>query len=93
MSVDGLVYKRGTSCDTGASERVDDVSAVTSEHIERVRAIGSHVTGLLAVFAVEVSTSTGLVGVMRSTTAVILQQVAGEDIVARTLADLTHLRC
>ena len=87
-----MVYKRGTGCDTGASERADDVSPVTSENIERVRAIGSHVADLLTVFAVEFSTSIGLAGVVRSATAVILQQVAGEDVMARSLADLTHLR-
>jgi len=66
---------------------------VTSENIERVRAIGGHVTSFLAVFAVELRTCAGLAGVMRSATAVILQQVAGEDVVAGPLADLAHFRC
>ena len=77
--------------DTGAGEREDDVSPVTSENIERVRAIGGHVASLLAVLAVKLSTSTSPVRAVRSATAVILQQVAGEDVMAGPLADLTHL--
>jgi len=66
---------------------------VTSENIERVRAIGGHMADLLTVLTAEFSTSTSPVRVMRSAAAVILQQVAGEDVMARPLADLTYFRC
>lgn len=88
-NVNGLVYKRGAGCDTGAG-REDDIIPVTSENIEGVRAIGSHVASLLAVIAIKFSTSAGLLGNLRGA-AVILQQIAGEDIMTRPLADLAHL--
>lgn len=79
--VDGLVYKRGVGCDTGDY----DVNPVTSENIKRVGAIGSHVTGPLTVIAIK------SVGLLTGVTTVILQQIAGEDIMPRPLADLTNL--
>ena len=89
LSVDGLVYKRGAGCDTGAGEGKDDVSPVTSENIEGVRAIGSHVAGSFAILAI--SFSTGARRLFTGATAVVLQQVAGENVMTRPLADLTHL--
>ena len=65
------------------SGREDDVVLMTSEDIERVRAIGGHVVSPFTVIAVKASLLAGA-------TAVILQQVTGEDVVTRSLADLTH---
>ena len=91
LSVGGSVYKRGAGCDTGAGEGKDDVNPVTSENIERVRAIGSHVAGPLAILTIGFSTSANYGRFLTGATVVVLQQVAGEDVVTRPLADLTYL--
>lgn len=69
----------------------DDVNPVTSEHIKRVRAIGSHMASLLTIFAIKFSTCTSPVRLSTGATAVILQQVTGEDVMTGPLADLTNL--
>lgn len=64
---------------------------MTSENIERVRAIGSHVASLLTVVAIKFSTGTSPVGLLAGAAAVIFQEIAGEDVVTRPLADLANL--
>jgi hypothetical protein len=56
----------------GATKGEDDVNPVTSENIERVGAIGSHVACLLAVFATKFSTRTSPVRLLMGAAAVIL---------------------
>lgn len=58
---------------------------MTSENIKGVRTIGGHVVGPFAVIAIE-SASRFLAGATR----VIFKQVTGEDVMTRSLADLTN---
>ena len=63
---------------------------MTSENIERVRAIGSHVASPLTILTKQFSTGTTPVRLSMGTTAVILQQVTGEDVMTGSLADLAN---
>lgn len=62
-----------------------DVNPMTSENIEGVRAIGSHVVSPLAVFTMK-SSGRFLTG----TAPVILQQVTSKDVMTRSFADFTN---
>ena len=64
----------------------NDVDPMTSENIEGVGTIGSHVVSPLTVFTIKTSA-----GLLKGATAVILQQVTGKNVVAGPLADLTNL--
>jgi len=63
---------------------------VTSENVERVRAIGSHVASLLTVFTTKF-TGAGSMRLLMGAAAVILQQVTSENVMTGSLADLTNL--
>lgn len=64
---------------------------MTSENVERVRTIGSHVAGLFTVFTIKFSTGSGSMRLLTGAAAVILQQVTGKDVMTGSLADLANL--
>lgn len=68
-----------------------DVNPVTSKNIKGVRAIGSHVASPLTVFTIKLSTSTSPVKPCAGATAIILQQITGEDVMTGPLANLANL--
>jgi hypothetical protein len=75
----------GAGCDPGSGNK-NDVDIMTSENIERVRTIGGHVVSPLAILAIKSSAS-----LLAGATAVILQQVTGENVMTSSLADFANL--
>ena len=81
----------GASCDTGGGSKVTSiVNPVTSENLEGVGAIGSHMASLLTIFTIKLSTHTSPVRLWADATAIILQQITGEDIMTGPLANLAN---